>query len=141
MTPSMPTPAGRSILGFVPHHSAAETSPHRDLLELPATLENINAKVNHLIVRTEYGIRVSEKADKAAQEARRLADHAKRASHASSQTAIEVIGQKESLPRMQRWLAISMGAVVGGAGVGFLLRVLAALGTAIGISSCAHVGF
>lgn len=97
--------------------------------------------MNHLIARTEYGIKVSERADKQAQDARKLAEQAKRASHASGTHAVEVVQARETLPRMQRWLAISMGAVVGGAGIGFLLRVMAAAGTAVGISSCAHVGF
>jgi hypothetical protein len=119
--------------------AASGSQPPPGLIELPATLENINAKMNHLIVRTEVAIKTSERAARIADDARSLSERAKSAAQASGTQAL-AITQHENLPRLQRALAIAMGAVVGGAAASFMVRVVVALGTAAGISSCAAVG-
>ena len=95
--------------------------------------------MNHLIVRTEVAIKTSERAARIADDARSLSERAKSAAQASGTQAL-ALTQHENLPRLQRALAIAMGAVVGGAAASFMVRVVVALGTAAGISSCAAVG-
>lgn len=113
-----------------------DARPPQALIELPASLENINAKLNHLIVRTELAIKTSERAETASLKAAELSEKAKRASHASGSHALAVGQARDGLPWMQRVLAISMGAVVGGVAANLILHAIIAIGVAAGVSSC-----
>jgi hypothetical protein len=114
---------------------APESPPHRALLELPCTLENINAKMNHLIVRTEYGISALEKTAQTAERARELSEQARDAARRSGTYAARSV-QNAGLPATQRLLAVAMGALVGGAAMSLIFQVVLAIAGATTLASC-----
>lgn len=110
---------------------------HAELLSLPPSLENIDAKLNHLIVRTELGIRASERAEKSADRARELAEQGRDAARRSGSIAVKVV-QDAALgaPAPQRLMAITVGAIIGGAAMSFVLQMAVALAGAATLASC-----
>ncbi len=95
--------------------SRSDAQPHSELVKLPASLENIDAKMNHLIVRVEVGIKASERAERTAEKARELAESARNAARNSGSIAVKAVQGIDSLPWKQRILATAGGSVLGGA--------------------------
>lgn len=100
-----------------------EPAPHSELLKLPPSLENIDAKVNHLIVRLEVAIKATERAEKTAEKAKELAEHSKNAARRSGSIAVQAVQGVDALPWRQRVVATAGGGVLGGAIAGVLVWI------------------
>lgn len=122
------------------YYRGVEVSPsapptHPELTQLPPSIENIDAKLNHLIVRTEYGIKASERAERTAERARELAGDARTAAMTAGTHALRAAGLVE-LPKTQRLIAVGVGAVLGGAMMSFLMQTALLAASAYGLASC-----
>lgn len=114
----------------------SSAASHIELTELPPTLENLDAKMNHLIVRLEVGIAASQRAERAAEKARDLAEKARDAARNSGSIAVRAVQGVETLPRWQRLLSIAAGGVMGGAAASAVLWCALAVFGAAGLTSC-----
>jgi hypothetical protein len=119
-----------------PPSDRKERAETRGLCELPATLENINAKLNHLVIHVELSTRASNSAREAAEEARELANQARSAAIGAGTNALKAVQSREPLSRKERFSTVFAGAAAGGALAWLVLTLLGFSSAAVAVSSC-----
>ena len=96
------------------------TTPHTELIELPPTLENLNIKLNYLITRFEVSQDTNAKLAEVGAGLLLRADAARTAAEASANIATRLIQRTEPLTKFERFVAVGLGGVLGGASVGLV---------------------
>jgi hypothetical protein len=110
----------------------AERAATKDLVALPPTLENIDAKVNFICTNIAYMISACDRAQESAETASERADHARSAAITAGTNALKAVQSREPLSRKERFFTVFSGSASGGA---FAIATLWALGL-LSISSC-----
>jgi hypothetical protein len=127
---------GQDVRGEPAPDTHAERAETKALIELPATLENVNAKVNFLVTQTAVMIRAANMAQEAAEEARELANQARSAAISAGTNALKAVQSREPLSRKERFLTVFSGSAAGGAVAWLALTLLGLSSAAVAVSSC-----
>jgi hypothetical protein len=117
------------------HQERAETE---ELLELPPTIENLDAKMNHVITHLYLTEQLCNRAATSSEAARKTAEDSRVAAVKAADTALKAIQTKEPLSRKERFGAVFAGAAAGGALAQLMLYALGIGSAAAVISSCGH---
>lgn len=116
------------------HHQ--ERAKTEDLVEMPATPENMNAKLNYLVTHMYLTERLCEKSAQSSEASRVAAEVARTSANNAAEHALKAMQSREPLSRTERF-----GTVFGGAAIGGLVAQLALWALGIGsiaaiVSSC-----
>jgi hypothetical protein len=122
-------------MGDEQHQERAET---QELIELPVSLENLDAKMNHVITHLFITERLCNRAAEAAEKAEKISSDAKTAATNAANSAVQALQSREPLSRKERFSTVFAGAAFGGALAGILLSLLGVLGTGASVTSCAR---
>lgn len=115
-----------------------ERAETEELMELPPTIENLDAKLNHIITHSMVTERLCNRAAEAAEKAEKNAAEAKTAALSAAERALKAIQTREPLSRRERFSTVFAGAAFGGALAGILLSLLGVVGTGASVASCAR---
>ncbi len=114
------------LASLYPRRVPDTNSPHSALLDLPPTLENINAKLNHLIAvhasDQRFNANLLDEVTKCVEKA----SGAEKAAQRIANDAVEILRARQPLTTRQRMGAIMAGGALGG-GVGFVVALLTLL--------------
>jgi F0F1-type ATP synthase beta subunit len=117
------------------HQERAET---QELIELPVSLENLDAKMNHVITHLYYTEQLCNRAAEASETARSAAEAARLAAMRMADTTLKAVQSREPLSRTERFGTVFAGSVVGGAVASIALSLLGIMGAGAAITSCMH---
>lgn len=115
------------------HRERAETE---ELIDLPPTIENLDAKMNHVITHLYLTEQLCNRAATASENAREMAQQAKTAATNAASTAMKAIQSREPLSRKERFITVFAGSAAGGAFATLVLTLLGVSSVAVAISSC-----
>lgn len=113
----------------------AERASTRDLLQLPPSSENADAKLNHLIVTLELVGKQSARAELSSDTAAEHALASRNASVSAMNSCLKVAQRYEPLTKVQRFVAVAMGSLTGGVVTTVAIWLLAFGGFAV-MTSC-----
>lgn len=116
----------------------AERAETEELMELPPTMENLDAKLNHIITHQMVTERLCHRAATASEESKALAEQARAAAVAAGNNALKAVQSREPLSRRERFSTVFAGAAIGGVLAQVALWVLGIGTFAAAISSCGH---
>jgi hypothetical protein len=113
-----------------------EKAETEELLELPPSLENIDAKLNYTVTHVMLTERICNRALAAAERAEKVSIEAKAAAMNAADTALRTLQSREPLSRKERFSTVFAGAAAGGAFATIVLTLLGISSAAVAITSC-----
>jgi alkyl hydroperoxide reductase subunit AhpF len=124
--------------GFMNDDKHRERAETEELLELPPTIENLDAKMNHIITHLYLTEHLCNRAARASEDARDLSQQAKISATNAASTAMKAIQSREPLSRVERFGTVFAGSMVGGAMASLVMSLLGLAGVGAAIASCVH---